>query len=53
MPYDHPGILAAIWPCGVVMFVRELFVAESKSQVYGHLHQFLQSNPEVASRLSK
>lgn len=50
---NNTGILAAMWPCGVVTFVRELFLAESKSQVYGHLHQYLQSNPVTASHLSK
>ena len=33
-----------MWPCGVITLIRELFNAESKSQVYGHLHQFLQNN---------
>ena len=42
-----------MWPCGIITFVRELFVAESKAQVYGHLHQFLQSAPSTAGRLSK
>lgn len=51
--YAYTGILAAMWPCGVITFVQELFLAESKSQVYGHLHQYLQSNPETASHLSE
>ena len=42
-----------MWPCGIITFVRELFVAESKAQVYGHLLQFLQSAPSTAGRLSK
>lgn len=33
-----------MWPCGVITLIRELFNAESKSQVYAHLHQFLQKN---------
>ena len=37
----------------MITFVRELFLAESKSQVYGHLHQFLQSAPSTASNLSR
>ena len=45
------GILAGMWPCGVISFIRELFIAESKAQVYGHLHQFLQSNPDTAKKL--
>ena len=32
-----------MWPCDVITLIRELFTAESKSQVYGHLHQFLQN----------
>ena len=50
--YEHTGILAGMWPCGVITFIRELFVAESKSQVYGHVHQFLQDNHETALHLS-
>ena len=47
------GILAGIWPCGVITLIRELFTAESKGQVYGHLHQFLQSHSHTASNLRK
>ena len=47
------GILARIWPCGVITLLRELFLAESISQVYGHLHQFLQSEPSATFNLSK
>lgn len=47
------GILAGMWPCGIITFIRELFIAESKSQVYGHIHQFLQNNSETASHLRK
>ena len=46
------GVLAGMWPCGIITLVRELFIAESKSQVYGHLHQFLQDQPYTAHRLS-
>ena len=42
-----------MWPCGIVTLISELFLAESKAQVYGHLHQFLQSVPTTASNLSK
>lgn len=44
-------ILAAIWPCGIVVHVAELFRSESKGQVYGQLHQLLQNNPFLASDL--
>jgi hypothetical protein len=47
------GILAGMWPCGVITLLSELFVAEGKAQVYGHFHQFLQSAPATASNLSK
>ena len=47
------GVLAGMWPCGVITSVCELFLSESKSQVYGHLHDFLKSAPETASHLSK
>lgn len=49
----HTGIFAGMWPCGIVTLISELFLAESKAQVYGHLHQFLQSVPTTASNLSK
>ena len=42
-----------MWPCGIITFIRELFIAESKSQVYGHLHDFLLKNEGAASSLSK
>ena len=47
------GILAGMWPCGIVTFIHELFIAESKSQVYDHLHNFLLKNEGAASSLSK
>ena len=50
--YVTTGVLAGMWPCGVITLVRELFLAESKSQVYGHLHDFLQRAPGTASHLS-
>ena len=45
------GILAGIWPCGVITIIRELFIAESKSQVYGHLHQFLQNTSLLPGKM--
>ena len=47
----HIGILAGMWPCGVITLIRELFIAESKSQVYGHLHQFLQNTSLQPSKI--
>lgn len=48
-----PGVLAGIWPCGVVVLLREIYIAESKAQVYGHLHEFLKDHPDTAQSLSK
>jgi len=28
-------------PCGIVLDIKELYNSESKSQVYGHLHDLL------------
>lgn len=50
---SNEGVLAGLWPCGVIAMVSELFISESKSQVYGNLHDFLQASPETAKKLSK
>lgn len=42
--YFSLGILAGAYPSGTVVMIGELYGAESKSQVYGHLHTFLQEN---------
>ena len=47
------GILAGAWPCGTIALVAELFGSESKSQVYGSLHTFVQENHEATSDLCK
>lgn len=47
------GILAGVWPCGVVAFLSELFISESKSQVYGALHSFYQLVPTTASSIGE
>jgi hypothetical protein len=49
--FVNTGILAAAWPCGIIVYIGELHKAESKGQVYGQLHQFLNDNPAVASDL--
>ena len=46
------GILAAMWPCGIITHVSELYTAESKSQVYGQLHDLLQTESAMATNLS-
>ena len=45
------GIVAGVWPCGVITFLGELFGSESKSQVYGMLHAFLHDNKDLTSNL--
>ena len=48
--YDHfPGIVVGAWPCDTVVWMSELFGAESKAQVYGTLHTFLQENADSTS----
>ena len=49
----YSGILAVMWPCGVIVHVSELFTAESKTQVYGQLHDLLWTHPRAAMKLSK
>ena len=51
LPHILIGILAGIWPCGVITLLGELYVAESKSQVYGSLHNHIQRNSECLSKL--
>ena len=48
----YSGILAGMWPCGIIVLVAELFRAESKSQVYAAIHEFLRRNPTVPSTIS-
>ena len=45
------GIVAGAWPCGIVVMLSELYGAESKAQVYGALHTFLQENQETTAAL--
>ena len=47
------GVLAGIWPCGVICVVSELFQAESLTQVYGVLHELLNQNVNKLDNLSK
>ena len=35
------------------MHISELFMAESKTQVYGHLHDLLQTESDITNDLSK
>lgn len=47
------GILAGMRPCGVIVLLGELFVSESKNQVYGYLHSFFAMHPDVAKSIGK
>ena len=49
----YVGILAGIQPCGIIVLFAELFNAESKSQVYAHLHEFLRKNAKFSNNLGK
>ena len=47
------GILAGMRPCGVIVLLGELFISESKTQVYGYLHNFFAMHPDVAKCIGK
>lgn len=49
----HIGILAGVRPCGIIVLLAELFRAESKSQVYANLHEFLRKHPHVSENIGK
>jgi len=40
-----------MWPCGIITFLSELYVVESKTQVYGALHDYMQKNTAHFSHL--
>ena len=47
------GILAGMRPCGIILFVSELFIAESLSQVYGCLHNYYRLFPDAVKNIGK
>lgn len=47
----NSGILAGMRPCGIIILLGELFTAESKTQVYGFLHNFFLRHPKVVEDL--
>ena len=47
------GILAGVRPCGIIVLLAELFRAESKSQVYANLHEFMRRHPRVLENIGK
>lgn len=38
-------------PCGIIVFLSELFTAESKTQVYGCLHNYYSHHPSTANEI--
>ena len=49
----YEGILVGAWPCGTVTVIGELYGAESKPQVYGIVHTFLNKTTDSTKTLSK
>ena len=47
------GIVAGVWPCGIITFLGEIYGSESKTQVYGLLHAFLHTNVDTTSDMRK
>ena len=47
------GVLAMMWPCGIITSLSELYSAESKSLVYAYLHDFYNDCPDVGSNIRK
>ena len=47
------GILAGMRPCGMIVLLNELFTSESKSQVYGCLHNYYTLHPVTAKDIGK
>ena len=50
---SYKGILAGIWPCGIIAVLSELYISESKSQVCGAIHSFMQKNEANLAELRK
>ncbi len=53
MSCELAGILAGVWPCGTIMLLAELYISESKSQVYGNVHGLLHEHPMNTASISK
>ena len=49
--YCFTGIVAGVWPCGIITFLGEIYGSESKSQVYGLLHAFLHTNADTTAAI--
>lgn len=48
---SNQGILAGMRPCGIILMLHELFTAESKTQVYGCLHNYYSLHPSTAKTI--
>ena len=44
-------LFAVMWPCGVIVHISEIFMAECKTQVYGQLHDLLWTHASTAQQL--
>ena len=53
MVFTLAGILAGMWPCGILVLLSELFTSESKSQVFASLHELLKDWDGIQSSLSR
>ena len=51
--WTFTGVLAGMWPCGIVVLLTELFSAESKSQVFASLHELLRDWDGIQDSLSE
>lgn len=47
------GVMAGMWPYGVLVMFTELYTAESLSQVYGALHDSFITHPSLSNSLSE
>ena len=45
--------MVGAWPCGTVTVIGELYGSESKPQVYGIVHTFLNKTMDSTKTLSK
>ena len=50
---SYHSACAIMWPCAILVLFHELFIAESKSQVYAAIHELLRSHSSIANSLSK
>ena len=46
-------ILAGSRPCGIIVFLSDLFTAELKTQVYGCLHNYYSLHPSTANSIGR